>query len=256
MPTPVSSSPEPRRQPSTQRGRDRRAQQLRVACEQFLLGGYDSVSLDAIVAQAGGSKAAIYNHFGNKDALFFDVIAFLCEEFLAKLRAIDIGSPSLEAGLRSILQELVDVITAPRHVAFYRLVVAGSARFPQAGRTWYENGPVVCQGVIMQLFDEQQRKGQIAGDAPKAALAAVLFDALLSNLTTQVVILGLPADKDFASPIVEELVVMACARLKQGGAEQALHSDGSKARHILQTADQARALTEGQSVAVAPPPRA
>ena len=61
----------------------------------------------------------------------------------------------------------------------------------------------------MQLFDEQQRKGQIAGDAPKAALAAVLFDALLSNLTTQVVILGLPADKDFASPIVEELVVMA-----------------------------------------------
>ena len=108
----------------------------------------------------------------------------------------------------------------------------------------------------MQLFDEQQRKGQIAGDAPKAALAAVLFDALLSNLTTQVVILGLPADKDFASPIVEELVVMACARLKQGGAEQALHSDGSKARHILQTADQARALTEGQSVAVAPPPRA
>lgn len=237
MPAPQPRS-EDRKQPSTQRGRERRAQLLRVASEHFLRDGYAGASLDAIVAEAGGSKAAIYSHFGNKQGLFAESIQRLCEAFLAELRRIDIRSPSLADGLRCILQALVDVISAPRHVAFYRLVISGSAICPQAGRSWYENGPVVCQGVILQLLDEQQRQGQIAADAPKTTIAAVLFDALLSNLTSQVVILGLPADKDFASPIIEELIEMTCARLAQGGEGGARAAGKSHARRTLQVAQQ------------------
>lgn len=211
QPTHTATSPDA---PATYRGRHRKEQLLRVACEHFLQHGYDGTSLDAVVAEAGGSKATVYQHFGNKEALFSAAIEALCAQFLQQLRSIDVlSSATLEQGLRTILEELVHVVAAPRHVAFYRLVVSGSARFPQAGRTWYEHGPMVWFDVFMKLFAQQQQLGHVAADAPKAAVATVLFDAVLSNLTTRVVILGLPADADFAASFIDELIPMALARL-------------------------------------------
>lgn len=209
----VAASSQYKKVPATERGRQRQQQLLQVACEHFLKHGYAAASLDAIVQQAGGSKASVYHHFGGKQALFSAVIEQLCTEFLAQLRAIDVSGVSLEDGLRTILQELVNVVANARHVAFYRLVIAGSTRFPEAGRTWYEHGPMVWFDVFMRLFDIHESRGQIRAGAPKAVVAGILFDAVLSFLTTQFVILGKPIDKRLAEPVIEELIAMARIRL-------------------------------------------
>ncbi|CAM3930754.1 TetR family transcriptional regulator [Kerstersia gyiorum] len=209
----VATKSQHKKVPATERGRQRQQQLLHVACEHFLKHGYAATSLDAIVTEAGGSKAAVYHHFGGKQALFAAVIEQLCAEFLAQLRAIDVSGVTLADGLRTILQELVNVVANARHVAFYRLVIAGSKRFPEAGQTWYEHGPMVWFDVFMRLFDIQERKGQIRADAPKAVVAGILFDAVLSFLTTQFVILGRPIDKRLAEPVIEALITMAQSRL-------------------------------------------
>lgn len=186
---------------------DRKNRLLQAACERFLIHGYTDTSLDDIIADAGGSKSTLYRHFYSKEGLFEAVIAHLCAEFLAKLQSIDVTNTTLEAGLRAILQELVTIVTSPRHIAFYRLVINGSARFPQAGRSWYENGPMVSQGVILRLLDTLQMQGQIPQNINKDILAAILFDSLLSNLTTQVVILGRKSGEHIFL-IIEELITL------------------------------------------------
>ena len=46
----------------------------------FLSASYDVISMDAIAAEAGVSKATVYSHFQNKEALFAGVMNKMCEE--------------------------------------------------------------------------------------------------------------------------------------------------------------------------------
>ncbi|MFA6071403.1 MAG: TetR/AcrR family transcriptional regulator, partial [Janthinobacterium sp.] len=110
--------------PST-RSEERRRKLLVAAANLFLASGYDGVSMDAIVAEAGGSKATAYRYFGSKQELLVAVVEYLCADFIIALRQLDTSQAGLEQGLQLILDELVAVVTSPRHVAFYRLVVTG-----------------------------------------------------------------------------------------------------------------------------------
>ncbi|NER61767.1 helix-turn-helix transcriptional regulator, partial [Pseudomonas sp. MAFF212428] len=58
----------------TSRSLERRRNLLVTASELFLAHGYDGVSMDAIVAAAGGSKATIYRYFGSKNELLVAVV--------------------------------------------------------------------------------------------------------------------------------------------------------------------------------------
>ncbi|THU02526.1 TetR/AcrR family transcriptional regulator [Lampropedia puyangensis] len=196
----------------TRRGQQRQEVLLAVAAEHFLSHGYQGSSLDAIIAQAGGSKGAIYRHFNGKEGLFSAVVEQLCYEFLTDLRAIDVRECALPDGLRMVLLELVHVLAQPRHAAFYRLIVAGSAQFPDAGKTWYEHGPARWFDVLMQLFNHQREQGIVTSDIPIEHIARILFDAVLSNLTTQFVILGKPIEVEETTPLIEELISMTQAR--------------------------------------------
>ncbi|MEO6377128.1 MAG: helix-turn-helix domain-containing protein, partial [Caulobacteraceae bacterium] len=56
-------------------GRDLRRQAiLNVACEAFLAEGYAAVSMSAIAATLGGSKATLYAYFRSKAELFAAVM--------------------------------------------------------------------------------------------------------------------------------------------------------------------------------------
>lgn len=196
-----------------QRGQQRKEVILIVAAELFLKHGYQGTSLDTIIAQAGGSKGAIYRIFNGKKGLFSAVVERLCYDFLSDLRTIDIRNATLGEGLRRILHELVRVLTMPRHADFYRLIVADSEQFPQAGHTWFVHGPAIWLDVIGRLFETQRQRGLIHANAPDAVIAQILFNAVLSHLTTQCNILGQPADNTFAAPLIEELICMTEARL-------------------------------------------
>ncbi|MCD9029130.1 TetR/AcrR family transcriptional regulator [Luteimonas sp. BDR2-5] len=195
--------------PSTARGRVRRARLLQVACEHFLANGYDGTSMDAVVAAAGGSKATLYRNFGDKQTLFAACIAHLCDEFLARLATLDIEHPGFDDALRAILLELVDVVGSPRHVEFYRLVVAG-AGVPGVGEAWYRHGPQVWHRLLTRLLDRHARAtGDTPATIPHGTLAELLFDSLLAHLTIETVILGHAIDRDRVAARIEAIVTAA-----------------------------------------------
>jgi len=48
----------------------------------FLDRGYEAMSLDTLIARAGGSRRNIYDRFGGKEGLFIEVVNQLCANFL------------------------------------------------------------------------------------------------------------------------------------------------------------------------------
>ena len=199
----------------TSRSVERRRNLLVTASELFLEHGYDGVSMDAIVAAAGGSKATIYRYFGSKNELLVAVVEYLCDDFIIDLRQLDTTQVELAEGLRLILDQLVAVVTSPRHVAFYRLVVNGTAHVPEVGQTWYEHGPQVWHSLILRLLEAQRGQGTVAADASLSELPHVLFDALFSHLTTRTVMLGQHCTAEAFRPMIDELTGLVLRRLQQ-----------------------------------------
>ena len=65
---------------------------VRFAAPLFAMKGYSGVSINDIACAAGGSKANIFHHFPNKEALYLAVIRSASNEFRAELnRLVDEG---------------------------------------------------------------------------------------------------------------------------------------------------------------------
>lgn len=59
---------------NVQRGQATRAQLVEVATRLFAQHGYDATSIQAVLAESGVSRGALYHHFPGKDALFMAVL--------------------------------------------------------------------------------------------------------------------------------------------------------------------------------------
>ena len=117
-----------------------RAAILRVGRSAFLKEGYSDTSMSEIAARAGISKATLYNHFPSKEELFIAV----CEEESTQALAPLFEGGEMRGDIREVLEHFVQrtlsLLLSDDLQAFYRLVVAESARFPEIGRTAYEFG--------------------------------------------------------------------------------------------------------------------
>jgi AcrR family transcriptional regulator len=157
----------PRRELRRTRRGDEKAEQIRAtATGLFLEHGYDGVSVDEIVRSVGGSKTNVYNHFGGKEGLFVAVVQELCEEFLAAFVTIDVAAFGVEDGLKTLALALLNILLQDRHLAFQRLVIAETARFPALGRAWFESGPERSRSIIAQFIEQQQRAGRLRRSDP------------------------------------------------------------------------------------------
>ncbi|MFI0419287.1 TetR/AcrR family transcriptional regulator [Spongiactinospora sp. 9N601] len=70
-----------------QRSEGKRADILTAATALFVSDGYELTSVDAIAARAKVSKRTVYDHFGDKQALFQSVLVRVNEAVVATVRA-------------------------------------------------------------------------------------------------------------------------------------------------------------------------
>lgn len=130
----------PPERPANQAGRPtaaelerRKAKVMEVATELFVHHGYAATSLVDIARGAGVATRTLYQHFGDKEALFRDVI------FARDTGAI-LAPPVLETGdtLQSALMKTARYMHTyslrPRPIDLMRLMIAESKRFPELMR--------------------------------------------------------------------------------------------------------------------------
>jgi AcrR family transcriptional regulator len=106
---------------------------LEAATELFAEKGIDGASIDAIAAASGVSKATIYKHWADKDAL--------CLEVLIHIHEPEEKPPDRDSGdLRADLEEFLKYQPAHRRADLQKRImphlIAYSARNQEFGRAW------------------------------------------------------------------------------------------------------------------------
>ena len=179
----------------TRRG-DEKSEQIRsMATEMFLKRGYDGVSVDEIVRAVGGSKTNIYNHFGNKEGLFVAIVKGMSQDLLASFVTIDVSALGVEEGLRSLALALLGIVLQDRHLAFQRIIIAETARFPALGRAWFESGPETSRSIIARFVEEQQQAGRLRPSDPHQS-ATLFHDMITFDLLHRAMLGDKPSDDE------------------------------------------------------------
>jgi TetR/AcrR family transcriptional repressor of mexJK operon len=155
-----------RRAPTGERAERKRVAITQAAREAFLRDGFDA-SVDDISAQANVSKVTVYNHFGNKEALFNAVVREALDQALNGTLAeaqshLDATTDDIRATLIVTAQSWVRGVTDPSVIALRNLVTGQLNRFPELGRAWHELGPGRFFPLLATVLDQLIQRGQLA----------------------------------------------------------------------------------------------
>lgn len=165
--------------PASANGSDPRRDRIaRLAAPLFLKKGYDNVSIDDVIAVAGGSKATIYAWFGGKQGLFEAVVRQKCDDVTL---GIDIDSGgTLEEQLTKIGKSFAEMVLTPPIMDFHRLMVSIGRTFPEAARLFFQSGPVSAYEIVAQWIARHQKDGRLIDEDPYQ-LAVLFLDMLIGE---------------------------------------------------------------------------
>ena len=170
-----------------------------VAMQEFLARGYAATSMDRVAAAAGVSKATVYSHFKDKEGLFIGMIQHMREK---KFNAIfgPLESQPMEGTPQEVLKQIalgmLDTITSdPMSLAFIRLVMAESERFPELAKAFVTQTPATSLKLIGRYLEEHPDL-----NLPDPEVSARIFiGTLIHYVMFQEILLGkevMPMEKE------------------------------------------------------------
>ena len=130
--------------------------------------------MDEIAALAAVSKQTVYKHFADKERLFSEIVVATVSEISdpvhEEVRRLE-DSGDVEADLRGLARELLRMVMQPRILQLRRLVIGEAGRFPELGRTFYEQGPGRTIAALATAFERLAERGVLQLDDPRVAAA-------------------------------------------------------------------------------------
>lgn len=164
---------------------------LDTGWQMFLARGVDAVSVEAVAAQAGVSKATFYKHFAHKQALFEAAVLREMERIEAAQRPRDesVSTQSLKAQLRQFGIGLMEFLVSPPAVDFYKALAGELSRHKPLARSFYDLGPGRTLTNLAALIGDAVRKGEL--ETPDPMLAAEHLIGLWQGLTNFQLSLGI-----------------------------------------------------------------
>ncbi|MFI7703047.1 TetR/AcrR family transcriptional regulator [Nonomuraea sp. NPDC049480] len=197
----------------------KRRQILEAARPVFLRNGYVGTSMDEVAALAAVSKQTVYKHFTDKEQLFTSLILDTTGQLDALTKmitaALDQGDDP-EKGLRELARRFLDSLMQPDVLRLRRLIIAEADRFPDLGRTWYEQGFDRVLATLATTFTGLADRGLLRLDDPW--LAANHFMGLL---------LWIPVNKVMFSGAGDHYTQADLDRLSEAGVAAFLRAYGA-----------------------------
>jgi TetR/AcrR family transcriptional repressor of mexJK operon len=159
----------------------RKLKVMHVATSLFVRDGYAATSLVDIAKGAGVATRTVYQHFGDKEAIFRQVM-------FARETAAVLPPPALqpEDSLFDIMVKaanyIVDVSLRPTTVDLMRLTIAESKRFPELTKKLTDATYSRFRTNVKGIFDELVQRG-MADDTDTALSASMFVDLILGTST-------------------------------------------------------------------------
>jgi len=164
---------------------DRRKAILAAAQKVFLERGYANASIDAVVELAGGSKATVYQQFGNKEGLLGALVAEGAEELAHLVHELPLDG-ALDESLRAFGRGYLNLIMRPDRLALFRLTIGECGRVPEIGDVFYRTGPQTVAKYMTEFFRSVTAAGLIATTDPERTahqfIHSLRGDLYLQNL--------------------------------------------------------------------------
>ena len=116
---------------------------LLAATEVFLDKGYDCTSMDDVALKAAVSKPTVYKYFSDKEQLFAEIVRATTGQIDDLVRLVletMADQTGVEACLTVLARRFITALMQPHVLRLRRLVIANADRFPDVGRSWYEQG--------------------------------------------------------------------------------------------------------------------
>jgi TetR/AcrR family transcriptional repressor of mexJK operon len=176
---PGKPKPQKAGRPTVQELTRRKGLVMQVATELFVQNGYADTSLVDIAKAAGVATRTLYQHFGDKEGIFLEVVTARESGavFEPPVLADDV---TLFEAMMHMARYIREVSFRPRSIDLMRLVVAESQRFPEFMMSLCDKTFAHFRATIAKMFDELAARKLIpAGDSTKTAI--LFIDLILGT---------------------------------------------------------------------------
>jgi len=175
---------------------------VETAARVFVRDGYGAAAVDTIAREAGVSKATLYRHFDDKEALFAAVVQMRAKEAFERLAGAKLrGAPGTV--LRRFARALLRELSAPATIGMFRLIISESGRSPALGKRFFEDVTTPTLQLLTEYLEQKARSGELR--VRSARLSAFQFLGLLKEAAFWPLMLGqpsgMPAEKIIAAAV-------------------------------------------------------
>ena len=139
--------------------------------------------MDEIAALAAVSKQTVYKQFADKERLFSEIVLSTVNQVSEPLynEVLNLEeSGDVATDLRDLARRQLAMVMKPRLLQLRRLVIGEASRFPELGRTFYEQGPERTIAALAGAFQRLTERGELDMDDP--LLAAAHFNWLVMSI--------------------------------------------------------------------------
>ncbi len=150
---------------------------------------YETVTMEAVAAQAGVSKMTVYSHFTDKETLFETVVRSIADQMLSGVPEAAQGTGTLQERLTAMGRSFLSVILAPENIAMSHSLPATLCYNPTLARRFYEAGPGSVISDLMATLSAAVAEGEVVIDDIELAaydLASLWEGGLRIQLAFQV----------------------------------------------------------------------
>lgn len=158
----------------------KRAAIIEAASKRFFDSGFAATSIEQVAADAGVSKVTIYNHFGDKRALFTAAVERECEKIRGVFSLDEVPTGTIRQRLNVIGEAMWAFLSRPEMIAFDRRIAAETEHEPAVGRAFLEAGPWRMKEAFTAWLAFATRNGDLAID--DSALAAEQFVSMCKGM--------------------------------------------------------------------------
>ncbi len=186
------------RRPSGPRAEAREQAILDAALELLMEVGYDRLSMDALAERAHAGKATIYRHWSGK--------AQVVAEALRRMKGDKImpspSTGSLRGDLLAAMTQLCDSLTDTESDILVG-VLSAMRRDPELAELVHAQINDSKRAQFERIIDDAVRRGEL----PEGSTADLVEEVVPALFITRLVVLGQPIDDEYATHVVDNIVL-------------------------------------------------